>query len=121
MTGPEATTQPPEHAPTARSYAVALLSLLVLLVASVAAAELPWARLALAIALLIASVKAAIVLFVFMEVRNAGATTRTVLAVCLFTAAVLFGLSGVDWVDRSYALDPASGPTNPRNRAYPAP
>jgi caa(3)-type oxidase subunit IV len=108
-------TQASNH-PGPRAYTLALLALLLLLAATIGANELPFPRAALAIALLIASVKAGLVVYTFMELRDSAASTRTTAAICVFTAATLFGLSAVDWTERDRRLESPRVPISSRAR-----
>jgi cytochrome c oxidase subunit 4 len=104
------------HAPTPRAFVLALSALLALLVVTVAIAQLEVGRLALALAIVIAAIKAAIVLFVFMELGGAANPTRAAAVLCLFTAALLGGLSYLDWGDRDRGLESGQAPV--RERAH---
>jgi caa(3)-type oxidase subunit IV len=106
-----------EHAPAPRAYALALFALLVLLAITVAVAQLELHRFALLAAMVIAIIKAAIVLLVFMELGAAAHTTRAIAVLCLFAAAILGGLSYIDWGDRDHDLETAHVPVNDRVHA----
>lgn len=72
-----------------RSYVLAWLALLALTVASFGATHLPLGSLAPAVALAIASVKAAIVLLVFMHLIEATTPVRVVILTALVFIVLL--------------------------------
>jgi cytochrome c oxidase subunit 4 len=71
------------------SYVLAWLALLLLTAASLGAAQLPLGSLAPAVALAIASVKAAIVLLVFMHLLESSVPVRVVIATALVFIVLL--------------------------------
>lgn len=116
MTAPAQRQPSSEHASSPRAYTLALIALLVLLAVTVGVYEVEAGRFALLIALIVATIKAGIVAFVFMELGHASATARAVAAVALFTVATLVGLSYLDWGDRDRALDRRTAPISIRAR-----
>ena len=91
---------------TARTLGVSWLALLALMLASLGSAYLklgPWNMVA---GLVIAAIKAAIVAWLFMRLRESGPLIRLVAAVGLGVWCILIALSGVDYETRS--LTPAA-------------
>ncbi|MBV9891350.1 MAG: cytochrome C oxidase subunit IV family protein [Rhizobacter sp.] len=84
----------------ARSFAIAWLVLLALMLTSLATAYLDLGAGNAAAGLAIAFVKSAIVLWLFMRLRTSSATVRIVAAVALATLAILATLSGIDYATR---------------------
>ena len=86
---------------TARLLGLAWLALLALMLASLGSAYLrlgPWNMVA---GLTIAAIKAALVAWLFMRLREAGPLTRLVAVVGLGVWLILVALSGVDYQTRS--------------------
>src|SRR6185436_12525535 len=92
------------HVTSVRSYALVLALLLVLTALTAGASTLRLSHGAIAVALLIAALKASLVAAVFMHLRVDSPTLRAVLVLALCLSAVLFGLSALDWAgrDRDY-------------------
>jgi cytochrome c oxidase subunit 4 len=86
-----------------RRFVLAWVALLVLLTATVAGAYVPLGSLNLALALTIAAIKAAIVLFVFMELTRGPVLTRIFAGAGAFWLMILFGLSSTDYLTRVMA------------------
>jgi cytochrome c oxidase subunit 4 len=93
-------TQPAIAALHVRSYALVLLALLALTALTAGVSFLHLAHGAIVIALLIATLKAALVATVFMHLGKDAPALRAVLALALCLAAALFGLSALDWSSR---------------------
>ena len=95
-----------EHQPnadlrrTARSIAAAWIALLVLMLASLGSAYLKLGAWNMVAGLAIACVKAAIVAWLFMRLRESGPLIRLVAAVGLGVWFILLALSGVDYETR---------------------
>lgn len=117
---PPSSTETP-HAPTPRAYTWTLLSLLVLLAATVATADLPLGRNGLWLALIIATAKAALVLAVFMELAGASTSVRAAAVIALFTIGMLLGLTFVDVGERNRAVEKSGAPITTRPRDFHAP
>jgi len=86
---------------TARTLAITWLALLALMLASLGSAWLklgPWNMVA---GLAIAAIKAGLVAWLFMRLREAGPLIRLVAVVGLGAWFILIGLSGVDYATRS--------------------
>jgi cytochrome c oxidase subunit 4 len=86
---------------TARTLAAAWVALLALMLTSLGSAYLklgPWNMVG---GLVIAAVKATIVAWVFMRLRESGPLIRLVAVVGLGVWCILVGLSGVDYETRS--------------------
>lgn len=86
---------------TARTLGFAWAALLVLMLASLGSAYLrlgPWNMVS---GLVIAAIKAAIVAWLLMRLRDSGPLIRLVAAVGLGVWLILVGLSGVDYETRS--------------------
>ncbi|MCK9686282.1 cytochrome C oxidase subunit IV family protein [Scleromatobacter humisilvae] len=91
---------------TARTLGLAWIALLALMLASLGSAYLklgPWNMVG---GLVIAAIKAAIVAWLFMRLREAGPLIRLVAVVGLGVWGILIALSGVDYETR--ALTPAA-------------
>ena len=92
---------PSAFARTGRTLLVTWLALLVLMLSSLGSAYLklgPWNMIA---GLLIATIKAALVAWLFMRLREAGALIRLVAVAGLGVWFILVALSGVDYETRS--------------------
>jgi cytochrome c oxidase subunit 4 len=89
------------HAPDLRSYLLAYLALLIGVGVTVAAAYLPLAGWALAIAMTIATAKAAVVMLIFMHVRYSPRMTWIVVAAGLVWLGILIVLSLSDYATRT--------------------
>jgi cytochrome c oxidase subunit 4 len=90
-------------ASAARTLAVSWVALLALMLASLGSAYLrlgPWNMVA---GLVIAAIKAAIVAWLFMRLRESGPLIRLVAVVGLGVWCILVALSGVDYETRSLA------------------
>lgn len=83
---------------TVRSLVLAWLALLVLLVSTVGAAMAPIGAIKPALSFVIATAKAAVVLWLFMEVRRLDWRSRVALAIGAVWLAFLLGLSLLDLV-----------------------
>jgi len=86
---------------TARMLAIAWIALLALMLTSLGSAYLklgPWNMVA---GLVIAAIKAAIVAWLFMRLREAGRLIRAVAVVGLGVWVILIALSGIDYETRS--------------------
>ncbi len=86
---------------TARALGLAWVALLLLMLASLGSAYLrlgPWNMVS---GVVIASIKAAIVAWLFMRLRDAGPLIRLVAVAGLGVWLILAGLSGVDYETRS--------------------
>jgi cytochrome c oxidase subunit IV len=84
----------------ARRLAVAWASLLALMLASLGSAYLRLGIGNVATGLVIAMIKSAIVVWLFMRLRSAPATVRIVAATALATLLLLVALSSVDYATR---------------------
>lgn len=92
--------RPTDFARRCRRIALAWAALLVLLLLSLGSAYLPLGRLNVAVGLLIAALKSALVLALFMGLQRSAALARVAVAVAAGTLALLFGLGGVDYATR---------------------
>jgi len=92
--------------PTLRRVGLAWALLLALLLTSLGSAYVPLGGFNPAIGLLIAAIKSAIVVVLFMRLGRGPALARLAAAVAVATLALLFTLSGVDFATRS--SEPAS-------------
>jgi len=100
----------PDFACTLRVAGLAWLALLALMLASLGSAYLklgPWNMVA---GLAIATLKAAIVAWLFMRLREAGALVRLVACTGVAVGGLLFGLSGVDYATRVVTPAPVQRP-----------
>ena len=90
-----------EHEPvTYGTYFLTWFSLLVLTAITVAAAGMHFGSLSVTIALLIAVVKAAIVLFLFMHLKYEATLFHTMVVVVLLTLVLFIGLTFTDTLFR---------------------
>ena len=86
-----------DHIVAVKTYTVVWLVLLILLAATIAVARLRLlAQFSILGSLAIASVKAGLVLAVFMHLKHEGIFLKGVLALALFALTVLIGLTFVD-------------------------
>jgi len=83
-----------------RALGVAWLALIGLMLASLGSAYLRLGSFNLVAGLAIGAIKAGIVVWLFMRLRDAGPLVRLVALVGLGTWAILVGLSGVDYATR---------------------
>jgi cytochrome c oxidase subunit 4 len=99
--------------PTTRAYYVVFAALILLLVATVGVAQVDLGRLNFAVAVTIASLKAALILLIFMHVRYSTPLTWLVAASGFFWLLILFGLTFNDYWTRSVSpnLEPAKEAT----------
>ena len=91
-----------EH-PSHRLYYTVFGVLLALLAATVIAGALNLGDASLLVAVLIASVKAALILLYFMHVRYSNTLIWAVAGAAFFWLAILFGLTGSDYMTRARA------------------
>ena len=91
-----------EH-PSHRLYYTVFGVLLALLVATVIAGALDLGAASLLVAAVIASVKAALILLYFMHVRYSNTLIWAVAGAAFFWLAILFGLTGSDYMTRARA------------------
>lgn len=86
-----------DHPVAVRTYTAAWLALLLLLAATIAVSRLQLlARFSVLVSLAIASIKAGLVLAVFMHLKDEGLFLKGALALTLFALTVLIGLTFVD-------------------------
>ena len=90
------------HIETVRWYVTIFAWLMGLLVLTVVVAYLPLGALALAVALLIAFVKATLVVLYFMHVRWSTRLTWVVVCSGFFWLLILFGLTMTDYLSRGW-------------------
>ena len=83
-----------------RTYFLVFLALLVLLAATIGAAFIDLGPLNLALAVVIAIVKALLVLLFFMNVRRSSQLARLFIGAGFFWLAILIGLSLTDYLTR---------------------
>lgn len=91
-----------EHVITPRTYTIVFAALLVLLVLTVVAATFDFGPLNLAIALAIATAKAALIVVYFMHLRFAPALVRVIAAAGLLWAAFATALTLGDYLTRGW-------------------
>jgi cytochrome c oxidase subunit 4 len=105
-----------------RTTAAAWAALLGLMLLSLGSAYLrlgPWNMVA---GLVIAAIKSAIVVWLFMRMRTSGPLIRLAAAAGLGVLAILFGLSGVDYATRAQTPSSVQRPQQlPAPSARPAP
>jgi cytochrome c oxidase subunit 4 len=89
----------PAH-PTVRTYFVVFAALVLLLVATVAVAEVDLGRLSFPLAAAIASLKALLILAYFMHVRYSPPLVWLIAGAGCFWLAILFGLTLSDYFTR---------------------
>jgi cytochrome c oxidase subunit 4 len=108
------------HVTSPKASTVVFVLLLVLLVVTVVAAKIEHAQLSLAIALLIASVKAVLIIIYFMNVRFADTVTRLAAVAGFLALLLLLTLLLADYATRppraaqGQALGKNSSPHAPR-------
>jgi len=86
-----------DHPATTGTYTAAWLALLLLLAATIATAKLQLlARFSVLGSMIIASVKAGLVLAVFMHLREEGRFLKAMLTLTVFALTLLIGLTFVD-------------------------
>ena len=90
--------------------AIAWALLVALMLASLASAYVPLGPWNLVVGVVIATMKALIVLFVFMKLARAPAVLRMCAAIGFATLALLFALSGVDYATREMHAAPMQQP-----------
>ena len=86
---------------TARMLAITWLALLALMLASLGSAYLKLGAWNMVSGLVIATIKAALVAWLFMRLRESGPLVRLVATAGLGVWLILVGLSGVDYATRS--------------------
>jgi cytochrome c oxidase subunit IV len=91
----------PPFARTARTTAFVWVALLALMLASLGSAYLKLGAFNMVAGLAIAAIKAALVAWLFMRLREAGPLIRLVAVVGLGVWLILIGLSGVDYATRT--------------------
>jgi cytochrome c oxidase subunit 4 len=91
-----------EHITSRKTYLFVFLALLVLLAATVGAAFVNLGPFNLVLALIIAGVKAALVVLFFMHVRSSDSLTRIFAAAGLIWLLILVGLTLTDYLTRSW-------------------
>ena len=96
----------PAFARTARAIGIAWFALVVLMLASLGSAWLKLGAFNVVAGLVIAAIKAAVVAWLFMRLREAGPLIRLVAVIGVGVWFILIGLSGVDYETR--ALTPAA-------------
>lgn len=91
-----------EHAshPSLKSYFAVFAALLVLLVATVAVAEVDLGRWGFLAAVVIATVKAALIMLIFMHVKHSTLLTRLFAVAAFCWLAILFSLTLSDYFSR---------------------
>ncbi len=107
---------PPAFRRTGRTLGIAWLALLALMLASLGSAYLklgPWNMVA---GLVIAAIKAAIVAWLFMRLRESGPLIRLVAVVGLGVWFILLALSGVDYGTRHLTPAAAQSPQQLRHQ-----
>ncbi len=94
-----------------RTYITTWAALVVLLALTCASAFIPLGSFNTLINFVIAVVKALLVALFFMHLRHASALTRIFSVTALFMLALLFGLSGADYITRHVTAAPwSAGP-----------
>ena len=83
--------------PDVKTYMGVFIALLVLLVVTVAAAEVELGRWGFLVAVIIASIKAALIMAIFMHVRYSTLLTRLFSVSAFFWLAILFVLTLSDY------------------------
>lgn len=88
------------HHPSSRTYYIIFAALLVLLAVTVGVAELPVGNWGLAIAVIVASTKALLILLYFMHVKDSRPLIWLLAGAGFFWLAILFGLTVTDFATR---------------------
>lgn len=93
-----------EHGPSLRTYWLVFAALMVLLVATVGAAEIPFgfAPLSIAVALTIAVVKAVLIILFFMHVRYSSRLIWVYSTAAFFWLVIMLGFTFTDYLTRTW-------------------
>lgn len=92
------------HITSPRTYFIVYVGLLLLLAATVGVAYVNLGVLNWIIALVIATIKAGLVIWYFMHVRDSSELTRLYVVGGLVWLAILFGLTLTDYISRAGGL-----------------
>jgi cytochrome c oxidase subunit 4 len=98
-----------EHHPSHRVYYTVFGALLALLAVTVVVAEMNLGLVAFLVAVIVATVKAILILLYFMHVRYSQPLTWLVAGAAFFWLAILFGLTLSDYYTRGLRAQPRSG------------
>jgi|SRR4051812_9052543 cytochrome c oxidase subunit 4 len=98
-------TEPAIHVLPVRSYVRVLAALLILTGITAGASYLHLRHGAIVVALVIAAIKASLVIAIFMHLHEDSPALGAVLALALFLVSVFFGLSALDWSGRDRELE----------------
>ncbi|HML17629.1 MAG TPA: cytochrome C oxidase subunit IV family protein [Bryobacteraceae bacterium] len=90
-----------------RTYALVFLALIVLTVTTVAVSKLELGEYNFICAMTIAVIKASLVVWFFMHVRNATSMTRLFVVAALFWMAILFVFTLSDYASRGWLPKPS--------------
>jgi cytochrome c oxidase subunit 4 len=102
------------------TYRLVFAALMVLLVVTVAAAFVPLGFLNMPVAMLIASVKAVLVILFFMHVKFASRLTKVFVAATFLWLAILFVMTFGDYLSRDWSPNSRGWDENPVKAAYDA-
>ncbi len=109
------------HVPSVAHYVGVFLALMVLTAATVGVASMDLGRLNTIVALSVAGVKAFLVMYIFMELRNAPSLTRLAALSGVVFLAIMLIMIGQDYGARTVLHDPPNwGKTLPIDQNAPA-
>lgn len=85
-----------KHSPGYSSYIITWIGLLCLTAVTIRVAGLDLGRLSIMTAVLVASIKAGLVFFIFMHLKNEDIIFRIILVVVIVTLTMIIGLTFLD-------------------------
>lgn len=100
-----------DHVSPISLYITIFMALMILTAATVGAAFVDLGQFNFAVAMLVATFKASLVVWYFMHVKYQSSLTKLTLATGLFFLAILLGMMMIDYGGRSFS--PAMAPTDP--------
>ena len=107
------------HVPMS-TYWIIIIALMVLLIVTVIAAFLPLGPLNMPVAMLIASIKATLVILYFMHVKFSSRLTKVFVAGSFLWLLILFGMTFMDYQTRDWLSNSRGWNDNPVKSAYDA-
>jgi cytochrome c oxidase subunit IV len=107
------------HVPMS-TYLAIFIALMVLLVVTVVAAFIPLGEANMIVAMIIASLKAALVILYFMHVKFASRLTKVFVAASFVWLAIMFVMTFMDYISRDWLSNSRGWSDNPVKAAYDA-
>ena len=105
------------HQVTKRTYYIIFAVLMALLVVTVVAAFIPWgSRISIVIAMIIAIVKATLVVVYFMHVKGSSGLTKVFVVAGLAWLAILMGITLAEYHTRHWLTDNPPMTVQPQER-----